>query len=203
MSKFKQSVRAAMAVCFLSLLAAPLAAQAGVITTIGLDLRCLCSPNGLGQSFTAEDSYVSLTVEAGDGNAQIYPDPWSIRLDFLEGDGPRGSILDSFVFTPLTSGQVLSHFTFDLSHIALTIGEQYSYILTSSSGRGLTGRTLNGGSVYEGGRAFTSSGADFGELGFTVAPVVLPSGNALALLALGLLGVALARASFYTTSVSS
>lgn len=193
MSKFKQSVWAAMVVCFLVVFAAAPPVQAGVISTIGLDLRCLCSPNGLGQSFTAEDRYVSLTVEAGDANARTYPDPWSITLDFLEGDGPGGSILDSFVFTPLTSGSILSQFTFDLTHIPLTIGEHYSYILTSSSGRGVTGRTLGGFNIYDGGRAFTSTGADFGELGFTVTPVALPSAGAGAFLALGFLALRVRR----------
>lgn len=195
-SKLKQSVWAAVAVSCVTLSALP-AAKAGVITTIGLDLRCLCAPNGLGQSFTAEDSHVSLTVEAGDANAHLYPDPWSITLDFLEGDGPRGNILDSFVFTPLTSGPILSQFTFDLSHITLAIGEQYSYILTSSSGRGVTGRTLGGFNIYDGGRAFTSTGADFGELGFTVTPVALtvalPSAGAWALFGLGFLALSARR----------
>lgn len=179
-----------LALLFVVSLAPP--ANAGVISTVGLDLRCLCSPNALGQSFTAEDPYVTLSVEAGDANVHLHPDPWSITLDFLEGDGPRGTLLDSFIFTP-APGFGVALYTFDLSHIALTVGAQYSYILTSTGDRGLTTRTLDGSSVYAGGNAFTSTGADFGELGFAVTPVVLSTPGALAFVALGLFGLILRR----------
>lgn len=172
------------------------AANAGVISTLSQPGRCLCAPNGLGQSFTAEDSFVSLTVEASDGNQHLQPGVWSIALDFLEGDGPGGAVLDTFSFTPV--GFSLQQFTFDLSHIALTVGNHYSFILTSTGGRGVTGRTSS--DIYAGGRAFRSdNGASFGELGFAVTPTApppssgVPAPGALALLGFGLLGLGMRR----------
>lgn len=171
--------------------------SAGVISTLPQPFRCLCAPNGLGQSFTAEDSFVSLTVSASDANQHLNPGVWSIALEFLEGDGPGGAVLDTFTFTP--DGFQLQEFTFDLSHIALTIGQHYSYILTATGGRGTTGRTSS--DVYAGGRAFLAdTGASFGELGFRVTPVAapepptgVPAPGALALLGLGLIGLSARR----------
>lgn len=174
-------------------------ARAGVISTLSQPSRCLCAPNGLGQSFTAEDEFVLLTIEAGDANTHLFPGSWSIDITFLAGDGPSGPVLESFRISDIGFGK--REFTFDLTHIPLTIGNQYSFVLNSDGGRGVTGRTSS--DVYAGGRAFRSdTGASFGELGFAVTPTApppppppspVPAPGALALLGLGLIGLGARR----------
>lgn len=196
-SRIKNILCTASAVA-IGLMAATTAANAGVISTLSQPGRCLCAPNGLGQSFTAEDEFVLLTIEAGDANTHLFPGSWSIDISFLAGDGPSGPVLETFQISDIGFGK--RNFTFDLTHISLTIGNMYSFVLNSDGGRGVTGRTSS--DIYAGGRAFRSdTGASFGELGFAVTPSAppppppspVPAPGALALLGLGLIGLGVRR----------
>lgn len=195
-SKLVHSAWTGTVICFLVLLATLSAARAGVISTVESATMgsCLCWDYDWGQSFTAEDSFVSLEVEVGDANQQLAPDPWYVTLQFLEGAGPNGPVLDSFDFLAQVPGSNSRLFAFDLSHIALSVGAQYSFMLTNHGGRGYVRGHSGLVDVYTGGEAFTSTGArgHFSDLSFLVTPLAtpVPSPGALALLSLGLFGLA-------------
>ena len=112
-------------------------------------------------------------------------------MDFRAGHGNTGALLASYVLNP-TPGRFNEAFTFDLSSIPLTVGEQYSFILTSANRRGAI-QISQSQSTYAGGRAFDGfTGADFGttDMGFIVTAVSpqadVPEPTSLALIGLGL-----------------
>jgi len=92
----------------------------------------------MGQSFTAEDTSVTLGVKVSDLNVHLNP-TLDLTLTFLEGDGPLGNVLGTFSidgvlgYTPVWKD-------FDLSSLSLSIGSSYSFFVSSVGGRGAVTR---------------------------------------------------------------
>lgn len=163
-------------------------ANASLINTNFNNFHCLCFQyNGMGQSFTAEDSSVTIGLNVMDLNSHLNP-ILDMTLTFLEGDGPFGNVLDTFSITS-PSGYSSEWRYFDLSHIPLSIDSSYSFFVTSTGGRGGVNRKDD--NLYDGGRAFLASGADYGELSFSITPnTSVPEPSTLAIFALGIMSLA-------------
>jgi hypothetical protein len=100
----------------------------------------------IGQSFTAEDAYVSFGFYFETINPSFPVD--DITISLVSGDGSLGSILAQSTFT-LASGFVGFH-DVDFSSVALNVGSQYTALLS-----------VSGDSPYWGIRLYTGYAQDY------------------------------------------
>ncbi len=145
-------------------------ANRGIISTepsdAGYGLLDFANQNPVGQTFVAEDPFVSLRLDIQDGNSFNNP-TLQITVRLLQGAGPFGSILQTFVFT--TAGPQ------DMDLIPLLVGGVYSFTISGLNNRGGAGGRQ--ADVYLGGYNFGSNGASLGftaDLAFTITPLAAP-----------------------------
>jgi hypothetical protein len=104
----------------------------------------------IGQSFTAEDAYVSFGFYFETINPSFPVD--DITISLVSGDGSLGSVLAQSTFT-LASGFV-GFFDVDFSSVALNVGSQYTALLNVSGDSPYWGIRLSTGylgDLYTGG----------------------------------------------------
>lgn len=189
-------------VCIGLLAASQLAAAGPILQDQGSGGLQINYYEPLGQSFTAEDSYISFAF-----SYLVMNQPFEVSdltLTLLDGEGLGGAVLTSRVFslTPSYSG----FFDVDLSAAALTVGQKYTVTVSAVGDSPYWGLGFNGNyETYTGGRIWTARPeglTNFGDITrmdtlFRVTPMTppasVPEPATLALFGAGMLGLAASR----------
>jgi hypothetical protein len=123
-----------------------------------------------GQSFTAEDPYVSIGFWIEDMNPLSGPLA-DLSVELFEGVGTSGTSLASGTISGLTPDYE-GFFDVDFTSVALTVGQSYTAIISSTSPRGGI-RSM--GDLYPGGALILYGAETDGDATFRVVPqTILP-----------------------------
>lgn len=152
----------------------------------------------IGQSFTAEDSAVKFGLYISPINPTFPLSGLNFRL--LSGDGLGGGVLLNQTLSPALGFD--GYFEFDLSTVALTLGNAYTVAVEVPGMSPYWGANLNGGgNPYAGGRAYYNDpnnilpSAAASDFRFRVLPTItaIPEPGTLVIAGLALAGLVATR----------
>ncbi|NLE00098.1 MAG: hypothetical protein GX640_09495 [Fibrobacter sp.] len=150
----------------------------------------------LGQTFRAEDHYITFGFFIDDGNRNSGPNDYSIDYLLYEGSGVNGSLLSTKQFTGLYDNY-RGYAIVDFSEINLSIGATYTVIVSNDNPR--WGIFLSNRDVYsEGSLIMGGSPLDFCDAQFRVEPISksIPEPGIFASIGIGLIAILLTKRKF-------
>ena len=172
-----------------ALFAAPKAATAGpIVLNPGYGFAQVQAYEPIGQSFTAEDPFVTAALAFRVINSSASPDD-PIRYDLYEGVGTGGALLASSTF--VLSAGFSDFYDVDFSSVTLSVGSQYS-LVASVVGTSPYWAIWGTWATYAGGSPIQPASVGFPEFALRVLPTTAPvpdPGSSLLLLGIGIVSL--------------